>query len=548
MRSNPKQIPALTKRIYALLTMILLVLSLLILRLALLQLSPETDARTLWDQSVLAVEGFDARGTIYDADQVPLTGSTIDTIYILDQNSSDSRRQQLLSLISAQRITANPNYDVYQTAVYNPYATELLQKEYGAFVLRATRRYSQPQIACHLIGYIQRADKQGMSGLEKTFDALLSENTRKLYARVDATGMILPGLGVIEERSLEPNGLVTSLRSSIQSDVEQILTDQNKRSSVVILDAQTGDLVACASYPFFYPGSVERYLESDSKELFHQATQGQYPPGSLFKVIVAAAALESKTAGPDTLFHCDGAVEINGVRIRCSSGGEAGHGDITLADAFAQSCNAAFIQLGIQTGGEEIISMAKEFGLGTTLLAGTVEESPGLLPDRRDILGAGIGNLSIGQGRLLITPLQAARISQVVANGGRDVPIRLVKGLLMAGEYEPQLPTVQAGNFSQERQIISPETAKLLQQWMVATVEVGTADNYSIANAQSAGGKTGSAQSTANGEKVVHAWFSGFVPAEDPRYVISVLVEDGGSGRATAVPLFEKVSQILEDK
>lgn len=545
MRSSPKQIPVQSKRIYALMAAILFVLSLLILRLALLQLSPRTDASDLWEQSVLAMDGFDARGTIYDADRIPLTGSTTDTIYILDQNSS-SRREQLLALISAQKITSNPHYDVYRTSIYHPYATELLQKEYGAFVLRTTRRYSQPQLACHLIGYIQRADKQGMSGLEKTYDAVLRESTRELYARVDATGAILPGLGVIEEVSSEPNGLVISLRSSIQREVERILTEQNKRSSVVVLDAATGDLVASASYPFFYPGSVEQYLESDSMELFHQATQGQYPPGSLFKIIVAAAALEQNVAGPATLFHCDGAVEINGVRIRCSSGGESGHGDITLAEAFSQSCNVAFIQLGILTGGEEILSMAEQFGLGNTLLGGVVEENPGLLPDRKDIMGAGIGNLSIGQGKLLITPLQAARVSQVIVNDGRDVPIRLVHGLLMAGDFEPQLPTVQAGSFPHDRQIISPKTAKLLKQWMVDTVEVGTADNYSGAESQSAGGKTGSAQSSSNGEKVVHAWFTGFVPAEDPRYVISVVVEDGGSGRTTAVPLFEKISQILE--
>jgi cell division protein FtsI/penicillin-binding protein 2 len=177
---------------------------------------------------------------------------------------------------------------------------------------------------------------------------------------------------------------------------------------------------------------VENYLNSSNEELINKVTQSLYPPGSIFKIIVTAAALENGVVTGDSIFTCKGYEDINGIRINCSR--EEGHGTLTFRDAFAKSCNSAFIQLGMQTGGEAILEMAKAFGVGKKAFQGGIEEKTGLLPGEQDIQGAGIGNLSIGQGKLQITPAQAARITAIVAAGGVDHGLSLIKGTTDGGE------------------------------------------------------------------------------------------------------------------
>jgi peptidoglycan glycosyltransferase/penicillin-binding protein 2 len=290
-----------------------------------------------------------------------------------------------------------------------------------------------------------------------------------------------------------------------------------------------------AAAPSYDPARVEEYLDSSNEELLNKATQSLYPPGSIFKIIVAAAALESGAATEESTFYCNGYEEIGGVRINCSS--EEGHGEISLRDAFAKSCNSAFIQIGTQLGGEAIREMAASFGVGRQVFQGEIEEKSGLLPEPRDVQGAGIGNLSIGQGKLLITPAQAARITAIIASGGLDRGLTLVKGTMEGGKtkYLRKPP---------ERRVVSRKTADGIKALMIDAVDYGTANNLNIPGTVVAG-KTGSAEAAYRGEMVVHGWFTGFFPAEAPRYVVTVFVEQGGSGRSSAVPLFRQMAEYL---
>ncbi|MEL7657624.1 MAG: penicillin-binding transpeptidase domain-containing protein, partial [Bacillota bacterium] len=188
------------------------------------------------------------------------------------------------------------------------------------------------------------------------------------------------------------------------------------------------------------------------------------------KIIVAAAALEKGTVTEESKFICNGYEEINGIRINCSK--EEGHGEITFRDAFAKSCNAAFIQLGAQTGGEEILEMAKAFGVGKKAFQNKMEEKIGTLPGTDEIQGAGIGNLSIGQGKVLITPAQAARITAIIAAGGIDNGLSIIKGTTEGGKTSDIKKDEPA-------RIISRETSELIKEMMVDTVNYGTANNLS---------------------------------------------------------------------
>ncbi|MDF3003443.1 MAG: peptidoglycan glycosyltransferase, partial [Bacillota bacterium] len=276
-------------------------------------------------------------------------------------------------------------------------------------------------------------------------------------------------------------------------------------------------------------------LDSSNEEFRNKVTQSLYPPGSIFKIIVAAAALESGVVTEDSQFFCKGYEEINGIRINCSK--EEGHGEINLRDAFAKSCNSAFIQIGQMTGAESIIEMAKAFGIGEKAFQDYVEEKTGTLPGEYDIQGAGIGNLSIGQGKLLITPAQATRVTSIIAAGGIDHGLSLIRGTTENGKttYEKKRPS---------KRVLSKQTADFIAEMMVDTVNYGTANNLTGAGIAIAG-KTGSAEAASHGRMVVHGWFTGFFPVDDPEYVITVFVESGGSGRASAVPLFRQMAEYL---
>jgi peptidoglycan glycosyltransferase/penicillin-binding protein 2 len=531
------------RRLIALFIAFVFLLSLLAVKLMLVQiLESEKYASANAKQQRITLNGEDTRGTIFDRNGNKLTGADESFIYIIKKGALDATAARILQYIGAQRVeNDSKRYYVYRSSLFSEDASYVLKRDYDAFIIKGAARYQEEQPAVHIVGYINETDGTGASGLEKEFDDLLSLKQKIVYASVDGKRMIIPGLG-ISSKVVNPDcGVITTLDLKIQKKAEQVLADSGRSGSIIVLDAKTGEVLAAASTPSYDPSRVEEYLDSDNEEFINKATQSLYPPGSIFKIIVAAAALESGAVSGaaitgEPMFYCKGYEEINGIRINCSK--EEGHGEINLQDAFAKSCNSAFIQLGMRTGGEEILAMAKAFGVGEKAFRGKVEEKSGLLPGTQDIQGAGIGNLSIGQGKLLITPAQAARITAVIAAGGIDHGLSLIKGTTEGGEteYVEKMPP---------RRVISGETADYIKSLMVDTVDYGTANNLKDVGVTVAG-KTGSAEAAYHGKMVVHGWFTGFFPAEEPQYVITVFVESGGSGRSSAVPLFSQMAEYLK--
>jgi peptidoglycan glycosyltransferase/penicillin-binding protein 2 len=268
-------------------------------------------------------------------------------------------------------------------------------------------------------------------------------------------------------------------------------------------------------------------MDSSNGELINKVTQGTYPPGSVFKIVVAAAALESGIS-PDKVFECTGSETINGHTVKCETGGEKGHGKISFKDAFAVSCNCAFIQAGQAAGAEAIIDMAERMGMGQTVLESFPDEQKGRIMSVQNSKGAAIANLSIGQGENLVTPLQVAAMTAIVANGGIKTGVKIVN----------------EENLSEE--CISPEIAAELQKMMEETIISGTGRGLDLY--VTAGAKTGSAESYQSGNDVIHGWITGYVPADNPQYVVTVFVEDGKSGRSSAGPLFCQLVNYMYNK
>ncbi|HWQ79146.1 MAG TPA: penicillin-binding transpeptidase domain-containing protein [Anaerovoracaceae bacterium] len=526
------------RRLIALFIGFLFLLTLLAARLTQVQiLENERFASANAKQQRITLNGEDTRGTIFDRNGNRLTGADESFIYIIKKEEMDATAARIFQFIGADKVeNESKRYYVYRSSLFSEDAAYVLKRDYDAFIIKGATRYEEEQPAVHLVGYINEIDGTGASGLEKEFDDILSMKKKVVYASVDGKRMIIPGLGIFSTVVNPDYGVITTLDLKIQKKAEQVLKDSGRSGSIIVLDAKTGEVLAGASTPSYDPSRVEEYLDSSNEEFINKATQSLYPPGSIFKIIVAAAALESGAVNEDSMFYCKGYEEINGIRINCSK--EEGHGEINLQDSFAKSCNSAFIQIGMQTGGEEILKMAEAFGVGQRAFQGKVEEKTGLLPGTQDIQGAGIGNLSIGQGKLLITPAQAARITAIIASGGIDYGLSLVKGTTKGGETEYLEKTPS-------RRVISSKTADYIKSLMVDTVNYGTANNLTDVGVTVAG-KTGSAEAAWRGEMVVHGWFTGFFPAEEPQYVITVFVESGGSGRSSAVPLFRQMAEYLK--
>ncbi|MGI6730953.1 MAG: peptidoglycan D,D-transpeptidase FtsI family protein [Anaerovoracaceae bacterium] len=530
------------KRMIALFIFFVMLLSGLTGRLAYIQVfNNEEYAAATARQQRIRLDGGDKRGTIYDRNREPLTGIYDEYVYIIKKDQLNEDAKKIFHSIGAYRVkNDSENYYVYRSKDYYPDKANELKNQHQAFIIQSGRRYGEEQIAVHLIGYINAMDGNGASGLEKDFNDILSKRNKTVYATADGKRMIIPGYGIWSTEDNVDCGVITTLDANIQRYAEKVLSHSNYDGSIIVSDAVTGEILASASKPTFNPNNIMDYLDSSNKEFMNQAIQSQYPPGSIFKIIVAAAALELGLVNTDTIFECKGYEEINDIKIKCSTGGEEGHGLISFRDAFAKSCNSAFIQAASLVGGENILGMAEKFGIGEKTSLDFPMEKTGILPDEADIQGAGIGNLAIGQGRLLVTPMQVNRLTEIIASGGMQQDFCLIKEIRDNGKVKP------LSQLKRER-VISDNTAEIINRLMVNTVDNGTANNLPKYEGFSIAGKTGSAEAAYYGKEVVHGWFTGFIPANAPKYVITVFVESGGSGRLSAVPLFQEMVDYLKN-
>jgi len=510
----------------------------LILRLAYIQLLGHDElSAAVRSQSLISLEGSNTRGMIYDRNGAALVADDKRYVYIIKDDDFNASAEKLLKEAEAVEVSgSNEGYKVYSSERYDKEIGEKLISGNLAYIMEASSRYSEDQIAEHLIGYVNSEDQSGAAGLEMMYDEILSGYNRRIYAAADVKGNILPGRGLIiasdkETDSYIKSGIRTTLDKEIQQEVEMILEENGGKCAAVVLDADTGGVVAMASVPGFDPGDADKYISSSGDELVNRATQGQYAPGSVFKIVVAAAALESGIS-PDKTFVCSGDTHIGSLEIGCNTGGEEGHGSISFADAFAVSCNSFFIQLGQEIGADRIIETAEEMGLGKAVIEGFPQENGGHLMTAQERLGDSIGNLCIGQGENLVTPVQIAAMTGIIASGGTSRGVHL----LMEDEAE-------------ESRVLSASTVKEIQKMMEDVTVKGTARVLDMTDAKgspAAAVKTGTAEYGSGDSGGTHGWITGYTPCEDPEYVITILVEDGSSGTSAAGPLFKKIIEYLE--
>lgn len=303
--------------------------------------------------------------------------------------------------------------------------------------------------------------------------------------------------------------------------------------AVAVLNYKTGDTLALVSMPNFDPQNVAAALEDESAgALVNRATQGLYTPGSTFKIVTLASALENLPDAAGRVFNCTGTLPVDYTTV--TEAGGAAHGRQTLVQAFSNSCNNAFASLALELDYTLLGQTAERFGFNDNFLFRDMVVYNSSYPtdeqSQDDLAWSGVG-----QGRVLVTPLHLALIAGSVANEGVMMEPRLLSRVVS--------PSGTARSLSGARvytRTMQPETAEVIKSYMISTVTSGTARRAAVSGV-TVGGKTGSAEVSDDKSVETHALFVGFVEDEDYPYAICVVVEHGGSGGSVAAPLAGKI-------
>lgn len=485
----------------------------------------------------------ETRGVIYDRNRKPLVGNqykyvasvlpTPEAAGVLLQNADDKNHAALLERLSDGR----------------PFALEVTDSNLyaqGVDVFRVPERYGGVAYAPHLIGYLGDGDV-GVAGIERAFDQQLRQagGTISVLYQMDALGQMMDAHAVDVERSEdEPTGgVVLTLDRELQQAVQTALGNGCEKGAAVVLEVESGDILAMASLPTFDQTDIAASLDRTDAPFVNRATSG-YNIGSVFKVLVAAGALEHGISQYHP-YECKGYVDLDGQIFRCNN--SAVHGAVDMRRALAVSCNTYFIELAQQIPPEDLLALCRNLGLNASQeLADGLFTQAGNLPTIEELsTPAGYANFSFGQGSSLASPLQMAQAIAAIAGGGTAKQPRLVRGLTADGLNMDEVPADYMGT-----QVFSAFTAEVMRELMVAVVEEGSGKPASPITG-SAGGKTSSAQTgqyTGTGaekKEIVHAWFAGFYPAEKPQYVIVVFVEGGVSGERVAAPIFKQIADSI---
>ncbi len=395
------------------------------------------------------------------------------------------------------------------------------------------KRYSAGT-AEHTVGYTL-SDGSGASGIEKAFDEVLTSDAAKsaVYMTDAAGGGLKKSLTELTAEKPDRNIKLT-IDAAVQKIAEKAADEYIENGAIVILDVNTFDTAAIVSRPGFDRSNVENALVSGDSPLLNRALS-PYNAGSIFKIITAATYLENG-GSEECTYTCGGYVTADGMDFKCNS--EKGHGELNLKNAFAKSCNSYFYNAAMSVGVDVIMDEARKFSLGSALLNCGLDESCGHLPENREFSLRDAANIGIGQGEILITPLQAANMACIIAAGGTERNINIADSVVHADGAE-----IKDLRGYGEKTVISRRTAYTIGEMMREAVLEGTAQaaqNGVVAIA----GKTGTAETGWNrdGTPMVHGWFCGFFPYENPRYAMAVFAEDGKSGSAACIPAFRQIA------
>jgi peptidoglycan glycosyltransferase len=388
------------------------------------------------------------------------------------------------------------------------------------------RVYPLGTITSHVVGYA--SPRYGTAGLEDAFDRVLTARRASDSPLAEITSLLSGGRAT-------PHGaqIVTTLDLDVQRALASAL-GQRTRAAGIVMDPRTGAVLAIAATPVFEPNALDKnwktLIADPASPLLDRSTQGLYPPGSTFKIVTAGDALEAGLVTPATRFRDSGGLLVDGFTVRNDAGEVTG--DQSLTGAFALSSNVDFAAIALQIGVDRWFDDAARWGFGATVNF-DLPVAHDRLPAKAEVSRSILAQLGFGQASLLVTPMRMALVTATVADGGRTPRPYVVRSIAGSDTHLATAPEQIAAP-------ISADTARQVRDLMIAVVKSGTGTVAALPGVTVAG-KTGTAT---NPHGLAHSWFVCFAPAEAPRVVVAVIVENAGYGADIAAPIARNVLRV----
>lgn len=491
-------------------------------------------------QSLYQLDIARTRGMIYDCKFEPLVGKkvgwtaavapTIEAVGVLDKATGGLYRERLAAALESGK----------------PFSLELKGKVEDPCIdmFLVPRRYEENQLAPHIIGYLDGLG-QGVSGVELALNDLLEEHSGQVQVvyQIDALGRVMAGgdRRVTDTLRRSRGGAVLTLDTKLQQ-LAQEAGQELEQGAVVIAETPGCELRAVASFPDYSPTALEQASKDPEGPLVNRAFCA-YAPGSVFKLVHAAALLEK--GGLPGEYECQGTANADGLLFHCYDG--LAHGTVDLKSALERSCNCFFINSARSLGGQSILSMSYNLGLGTEQEFGRgLFTEAGDLPTSKSLENTrALANFSFGQGALTLTPVQLCGVVNAIASGGVYSTPKLIAGTMDNDlDFKPT-----AAVTDRSVRVMSTTTAAFLQDAMRGCALEGTGIPGAPEGAE-VGIKTGTAQTGRfeKGEELLHFWYCGFVcDASGPRYCIAVLRESTADDQGAAARVFRRIAQEIAE-
>jgi stage V sporulation protein D (sporulation-specific penicillin-binding protein) len=404
---------------------------------------------------------------------------------------------------------------------------KVLQQEkiHGIEIIQNPQRfYPQKYLAAQVLG-IAGIDNQGLEGLEKYLDRYLQGVQGSERAEFDTLNRHIPQG---ERRYVPPvdgDSVILTLDQNIQYITERelenaVLDTKSKRGMAITVNPQTGEILSLANYPKYDPNNYNNYPVANRR---NSLFSDMYEPGSTFKVFTASAALEEGVVTPDSTFFCPGYIVVDDRRLKCWK--TSGHGNETFVEALENSCNPVFATLAMRLTKDTFYRYIKGFGFGRTTGVDFLGETPGWLKPLNTVGNVELANIGFGQG-ITVTPIQMAMGVAAIANGGYLLKPQLIKEIRGADGKVKKTYHTQV-----TRQVISAKTSALMRQLLESVVNNGSGNKAFLPGYRIAG-KTGTAQKVVQGKagySQLIASFVAFAPADNPRLVAMVILDEPGS-------------------
>jgi cell division protein FtsI (penicillin-binding protein 3) len=547
---DPEKSPA--RRLVALLAVMTLGLSGIMFRLVLLQVKESSAYQALArSQRVHSIVVPASRGTIFDrngeelAMSLPAKAVFADPA-LIERPGREARVVASVLKVPFQDVTAamrRKGRFVYIARGVDAGRASILEARHLAgigFLDESRRYYPGGSLAPQVVGFVG-VDGVGLAGLEQQYQSVLAGRAGHEVVEADPNGVLIPQGANVDVPPVPGDDLLLTIDRGIQFQAQAYLAAAVKRNkakggTVIVMDPRTGEILAMATYPWFDPNHIDRASLEDVR---NRAVTDVYEPGSVNKVVTAAAAVEQHLLDPRETLSVPDHLDVYGKTFHDAH--EHGVEEMTLADIITYSSNIGTIKVAQMLGKNRLGSYLSRFGLGIKSGLGFPGESRGILPPPHDWFGAIRGTIPIGQG-VAVTPLQMLSVYATVANGGVWVQPQLVRGTVgRDGDVDPApLP--------ETRQVVTARTAAEVTKMLAYAVDVGTGREAQIPKFWVAG-KTGTARKPLENvrgysDKYV-ASFIGFVPAARPALVVAAVLDEPATvfGGVAAAPLFRDIAR-----